>query len=121
MDAAARTDYYPRDLAAGRYKPGVSMSDIRWNTTEEASSIMMAQFALIRELAVELKKLNGLDDRTLEAIQQRASRKVKGMLFEGDDVSSDKAQVSLVELKLAAIDGALKFVKINRDNGNLDE
>jgi hypothetical protein len=40
---------------------------------------------------------------------------------EGDDVPSDKAQASLVELKLAAIDGALKSVKIKRDNGNLDE
>jgi hypothetical protein len=74
---------------------------------------MMGQFALIREMEVELKQLNKLDDQTLEHIEQRAVRKMKGSLFDGD-IPPDKEQLRLVDLSLNAIRLALVCIKTKR-------
>ena len=81
---------------------------------------MMGQFVLIREMAVELKQLDKLDDQTLEHIEQRAIRKMKGALFDGD-LPPDGEQVRLIAFSLNAICLALAYIKANRDNGNLNE
>jgi hypothetical protein len=95
------------------------MADLAWDTPKEGGQIMMGQLSVIREMAVELKRLDKLDDRTLENIEQRAIRKAKGALFDGD-VPPDEEQVRLIDISLNAIRLALAYIKSNRDNGNLD-
>jgi hypothetical protein len=99
---------------------GIFMADLKWETWNEGAAIMMGQFALIREMAVELRQLDKLDDQTLERIEQCAIRKMKGRLFNGDNIPPDQDQVRLIDFSLNAIYAGLAHIKTNRDNGNLD-
>jgi hypothetical protein len=93
------------------------MTKTVWNTPDEANAVMGGQMQVIRALAVELQRLGKLDDDLLTKIQNESVKKTKGTAFNPE--ADDALQIRLMDLSIKIIDDMLRYIRVNRDKGNL--
>ena len=93
------------------------MGGIGWDTPEEGMSIMAGQMQLIRALAVELHRLDKLDDKLLQRVEGASIKAAKGTSFAVD--AKDELQIRLMDFSIDTIRAMVGYLKANRDNGSL--
>jgi hypothetical protein len=92
---------------------------LKINNALEGLQFVRGLLGVIHEMAVELKRIDRLDNQTLDDIEHRAIRQLKEQTLDGDARAEAPEQVRLVNISLDGIRFALVLVKANRDNGIL--
>ena len=85
----------------------------------EGLQFVKGLLGVIREMAVELKRIDRLDNQTLDDIENRAIQKLKTRTLDDDARAEEPEQVRLANISLDGIRFALVLVKANRDNDTL--
>jgi hypothetical protein len=95
------------------------VSIVKIENALEGIKLVTGLLAVIREMAVELKRANRLDDQALDCIEQRAILKLTERAFDSDARAHEAEQPRLVNISLDGLRFALVLVRRIGDDGNL--